>query len=167
MAYSRSRKLRARTRAGLHTAEWVTRAEPERRTVATTQRHPTADGDADADRASDVHAGPDRDAGTDHGAHLGPDTEWLADGATLDYRAADDRRPEFVDAARRFIPDIEPDDLAPGHVGYRAKLSKPGQPPRDFLIWHDHGYVHLGGIESPGMTASLAIARHVSDLLRM
>jgi L-2-hydroxyglutarate oxidase LhgO len=101
----------------------------------------------------------------DGGAHLGPDTEWLEEGTPLDYRAADDRRDEFVEAARRFLPDIEPDDLAPGHVGYRPKLSRPGEPPRDFLIWHDRGYVHLGGIESPGMTASLAIARRVEDLL--
>jgi L-2-hydroxyglutarate oxidase LhgO len=103
----------------------------------------------------------------DGGAHLGPDTEWLDEGATLDYRAADDRRTEFVDAARCFLPDLEPEDLAPGHVGYRPKLSGPGEPPRDFLIWHDRGYVHLGGIESPGMTASLAIASHVSNLLAM
>jgi L-2-hydroxyglutarate oxidase LhgO len=101
----------------------------------------------------------------DGGAHLGPDAEWLEPGAPLDYRAADDRRPEFVAAARRFIPDLEPGDLAPGHVGYRPKLSRPGEPPRDFLIWHDRGYVHLGGIESPGMTASLAIAQHVMGML--
>jgi L-2-hydroxyglutarate oxidase LhgO len=103
----------------------------------------------------------------DGGAHLGPDTEWLGEGSPLDYRAADDRRPEFVEAARRFLSDLEPDDLAPGHVGYRPKLSGPGEPPRDFLIWHDRGYVHLGGIESPGMTASLAIAGHVKDLIQM
>jgi L-2-hydroxyglutarate oxidase LhgO len=103
----------------------------------------------------------------DGGAHLGPDTEWLEESAPLDYRAADDRRPEFLEAARRFLPDLEADDLAPGHVGYRPKLSGSGEPPRDFLIWQDRGYVHLGGIESPGMTASLAIARHVKDLIEM
>jgi L-2-hydroxyglutarate oxidase LhgO len=100
----------------------------------------------------------------DGGAHLGPDTEWLEEGAPLDYRSADDRRDEFLAAGRRFLPDLEPEDLAPGHVGYRPKLSHPGEPPRDFLIWHDQGYVHLGGIESPGMTAALAIAHHVLQL---
>jgi hypothetical protein len=50
-------------------------------------------------------------------------------------------------------------------VGYRPKLQRPGEPIADFLIWHDQGYVHLGGIESPGMTASLAIARRVAGLL--
>ena len=101
----------------------------------------------------------------DGSAHLGPDTEWLDDGATLDYRADDARRNDFLAAARRYLPSLEADDLAPGQVGYRPKLQRPGEPQADFLIWHDRGYVHLGGIESPGLTCSLAIARHVQDLL--
>ena len=101
----------------------------------------------------------------DGGAHLGPNTEWLEDGAALDFRADDDHRMEFLRAARRYLPALEADDLAPGQVGYRPKLHRPGEPPQDFLIWADRGYVHLGGIESPGMTASLAIARRVGGLL--
>ena len=97
--------------------------------------------------------------------HLGPDTEWLDDGVPLDYRADDLRRADFLAAAQRYLPDLEADDIAPGQVGYRPKLQRPGGPIADFLIWHDRGYVHLGGIESPGMTASLAIARRVADLL--
>jgi L-2-hydroxyglutarate oxidase LhgO len=100
----------------------------------------------------------------DGGAHLGPDTEWLDDGMPLDYRADDVRRAEFHDAASRYLPFLEPDDLAPGQVGYRPKLQAPGGEPADFLIWHDRGYVHLGGIESPGLTASLAIGRRVAAL---
>ncbi|HYM15853.1 MAG TPA: NAD(P)/FAD-dependent oxidoreductase [Dehalococcoidia bacterium] len=101
----------------------------------------------------------------DGGAHLGPDTEWLDDGAPLDYRAADDRRAAFHAAASRYLPSLQPDDLAPGQVGYRPKLQDPGGPIADFLIWRDGGYVHLGGIESPGLTASMAIARHVAATL--
>ncbi len=101
----------------------------------------------------------------DGGVHLGPDTEWLEESASLDYRADDDRREEFLAAAQQFLPWLEADDLLPGQVGYRTKLSGPGEPPRDFLIWEDDGYVHLGGIESPGMTASLAIANRVRELL--
>lgn len=102
----------------------------------------------------------------DAGVHLGPDTEWLDESATLDFRSDDARRDEFVAAARRYLPWLEAHDVAPGQVGYRTKLHDPGGGPADFLIWHDAGYVHLGGIESPGMTASLAIARLVALELR-
>jgi len=101
----------------------------------------------------------------DGGVHLGPDTEWLDDGAPLDYRADDVRRADFHAAASRYLPFLEPDDLAPGQVGYRPKLQQPGEPQHDFLIWHDRGYVHLGGMESPALTASMAIARRVAALL--
>jgi L-2-hydroxyglutarate oxidase LhgO len=101
----------------------------------------------------------------DGGAHLGPDTEWLDEGAALDYRADDSRRADFAAAASRYLPDLAAEDLAPGQVGYRPKLQAPGGRQADFLIWHDAGYVHLGGIESPGLTASLAIARHAAALL--
>jgi L-2-hydroxyglutarate oxidase LhgO len=101
----------------------------------------------------------------DGGVHLGPDTEWLDDGVPLDYRADDVRRGDFLAAARRYLPFLEAEDLAPGQVGYRPKLQVPGGPQADFLIWHDRGYVHLGGIESPGMTAAPAIARRVAALL--
>src|SRR5690606_34012439 len=93
----------------------------------------------------------------DGGVHFGPDTEWLEDGAVLDYRADDIRRADFLAAAQRLLPFLEDADIAPGQVGYRPKIQQPGQPPSDFLIWPDRGYVHLGGIESPGLTSSLAI----------
>lgn len=102
----------------------------------------------------------------DGGVHLGPDTEWIDRNANLDYRSIDDRRDEFLASARKYLPWLERDDLMPGQVGYRPKLSGPDEPPADFLIWHDDGYVHLGGIESPGMTAALAIAKQVASLLR-
>jgi len=102
----------------------------------------------------------------DGGVHLGPDTEWLDEGATLDFQSDDTRRQEFVEAARRYLPWLEADDVMPGQVGYRTKLHDPGEPAADFLVWHDRGYVHLGGVESPGMTASPAIARYVAELLR-
>jgi len=101
----------------------------------------------------------------DGDVHLGPDSEWLAEGAKLDFRMKDDRRLAFLEAARRYWPALESEDLAPGQVGYRPKLSGPAGPPADFLIWSDRGYVHLGGIESPGMTASLAIARRVGEII--
>ena len=97
--------------------------------------------------------------------HLGPDSEWLDEGASLDFRMTDDRRLAFLEAARRYWPALDFEDLTPGQVGYRPKLSGPAGPPSDFLVWSDRGYVHLGGIESPGMTASLAIARRVGAII--
>ena len=101
----------------------------------------------------------------DGGVHLGPDTEWLDEAAALDYRADDTRRSQFVEATQRYLPWLTAEDVMPGQVGYRPKLHQPGEGPADFLIWHDRGYLHLGGIESPGMTSSLAIARLVRTML--
>lgn len=104
---------------------------------------------------------------TDGGARLGPATEWLPEGALLDYRQADEAewRARFLAAGRRFLPGLRDDQIAPGQVGYRPKIQRPDQGLVDFLIWHDRGYVHLGGIESPGLTASLPIARSVAEAL--
>lgn len=101
----------------------------------------------------------------DGAAHLGPDTTWLEEGVALDYRNDARGREAFLVAGRRFLPGLREDDIAPGQVGYRPKLAVEGETPADFLIWPDRGYIHLGGIESPGLTASLAIAREVESLL--
>ncbi len=105
---------------------------------------------------------------TDGGVHLGPNTEWLDEGDTLDYRNphAPEVRAQFLAAGKRFLPGLRDEHIAPGQVGYRPKLQLPGGAQADFLIWEDRGYIHLGGIESPGLTSSLAIAREVSELLR-
>ena len=63
-------------------------------------------------------------------------------------------------------PALRDEDIVPGQVGYRPKLSGPDEPAADFLLWHDRGYLHLGGIESPGLTSSIAIAREVDAMLR-
>lgn len=101
----------------------------------------------------------------DSGVHLGPDTEWMPEDAPLDYRADDVRRAEFLAAGRRLLPGLRDEQIAPGQVGYRPKLQQAGEAQADFLLWHDRGYVHLGGIESPGLTAALALARMVRELL--
>ena len=98
-------------------------------------------------------------------AHLGPDTEWLPEGAPLDYRVDDSRRAAFLAAGRRFLPALRDEDIAPGQVGYRPKVEAAGDTPPDFLIFRDGPYVHLGGIESPGLTSALAIARYVEGLV--
>ncbi len=103
---------------------------------------------------------------TEGTVRLGPDTEWLPDGAPLDYRVDDSPRAQFLAAGRRLLPGLEDKHIAPGQVGYRPKLQRPGEEPADFLVWPDRGYIHLGGIESPGLTAALALARMVGELLR-
>lgn len=102
----------------------------------------------------------------DGGMHLGPDAEWMDDEEPLTYQNDDSRREDFLASARRLLPALEADDIAPGQVGYRPKLGGPGEEQHDFLLWHDRGYVHLGGIESPGLTAAIPIARVVAEMLR-
>ena len=104
---------------------------------------------------------------TEGGLHLGPATEWMAEDEPLDYLNLDDaeRRATFLRAGQRFLPALRDDQIAPGQVGYRPKVQRPGEGIADFLVWHDRGYVHLGGIESPGLTASLPLADLVAAAL--
>jgi len=94
---------------------------------------------------------------------FGPDVEWV-DGP--DFTVDPARAVQFYDAIRAYWPDLRDGDLAPGYAGIRPKLSGPGQPPADFRIDGParHGVpciINLFGIESPGLTASLAIADEV------
>lgn len=100
-------------------------------------------------------------------ARFGPDVEWV-DG--VDYRFDDSRRQSFEAAIRRYFPALDPARLHPGYTGIRPKISAPGEPAADFRIDGPSvhgvpGLVNLLGIESPGLTASLAIAESVSQAL--
>ncbi len=100
-------------------------------------------------------------------ARFGPDVEWID---AIDYRVDPRRADGFYREIRRYWPRLPEGALAPGYSGIRPKLQAPGEPARDFLIQgpKDHGIaglVNLFGIESPGLTASLAIADHVLGLL--
>ncbi|KAF9428578.1 hypothetical protein BGZ94_001881 [Podila epigama] len=64
-----------------------------------------------------------------------------------------------------YLPCIEATSLYPDYTGIRPKLAGPEEPFRDFEIEHHDGFVNLAGIESPGLTSSLAIAEHVEQLL--
>jgi L-2-hydroxyglutarate oxidase LhgO len=99
------------------------------------------------------------------GAHLGPSMEWIDADTPLDYRNDDSAREAFLASGRRFLPGLSDEDIAPGQVGYRPKVQAPGEGLVDFVLWEDRGYVHLGGIESPGLTASLPLAREVAERL--
>ena len=78
----------------------------------------------------------------------------------------------FYDEIRRYWPGLADGALQPAYAGVRPKLSGPGQPAADFMVQGpaDHGagrIVNLFGIESPGLTSSLAIADHVVGLLSL
>lgn len=100
-------------------------------------------------------------------ARFGPDLSWV-DGE--DYAFDDSRRPAFLSAIRRYYPGLDESRLQPGYTGIRPKLAGPDAAPVDFRIDGpgEHGVpglVNLLGIESPGITASLAIAAHVGRQL--
>jgi L-2-hydroxyglutarate oxidase LhgO len=100
-------------------------------------------------------------------ARFGPDTEWVEnENYDVDIRRADG----FYAAIRRYWPDLPDGALSPGYAGIRPKISGPTEPNADFSIAGpaQHGIgglVNLFGIESPGLTASMAIGAHVADLL--
>jgi L-2-hydroxyglutarate oxidase LhgO len=99
-------------------------------------------------------------------ARFGPDVEWLPAGTTpesIDYAVDPARSERFYAAIRRYWPALPDGALAPAYSGVRPKLQGPGEPVRDFLLQGPEahgvaGLVNLYGIESPGITASLAIA---------
>jgi len=102
------------------------------------------------------------------GAKLGPDVEFLPD-RTLDYNVPEELRFKFYEAAAKYIEGIKPEDISPDQAGIRPKLSQAGEPVRDFVIAEESskglpGFVNLIGIESPGLTASLAIGEKVEEL---
>jgi len=104
---------------------------------------------------------------------FGPDVQWVPPTALgeEDYRVDPVRAEGFVAAIRRYWPTLPDDALQPAYAGIRPKISGPGEAAADFLIQGpaEHGVpglVNLFGIESPGLTASLAIALQVAHALR-
>jgi L-2-hydroxyglutarate oxidase LhgO len=98
---------------------------------------------------------------------FGPDVEWID---TVDYTVDARRAAAFHDAIRTYWPGVRLENLQPSYAGVRPKLGGPKDPAADFVILpvRPSGtarLVHLLGIESPGLTSSLAIADHVRDLV--
>ena len=102
-------------------------------------------------------------------ARFGPDVEWITE---IDYDVDLRRADGFYRAIRDYWPGLKDGQLAPGYAGIRPKLGGPDAPAGDFLIQgpDEHGVaglVNLFGIESPGLTASLALAKRVAQKARM
>ena len=99
-------------------------------------------------------------------ARFGPDVEWVD---AIDYAVDPARAERFYPAIRRYWPTLPDGALMPSYSGIRPKIVPPAVARQDFLIQgpRDHGIaglINLFGIESPGLTSSLAIADHVGEL---
>ena len=98
-------------------------------------------------------------------ARFGPDVEWIE---TINYSVDPQRCESFYAAIRTYWPDLPDGALQPAYAGIRPKIARPGGSSTDFLIQTDddhgvRGLVNLFGIESPGLTACLAIAQEVAE----
>ena len=99
---------------------------------------------------------------------LGPDAEWLPEGAEppFDYQVDPSLADKFYASARRYWPSLKDGALQPDYAGVRPKIVHEGAPSGDFtFICTDTRLINLVGMESPGLTSSLAIADHVAGLL--
>jgi len=103
------------------------------------------------------------------GVKLGPDIKYL-ESNIYDYKLTASKQEEFYNSAKKFLPFLEFDDIAPEMAGIRPKIQKPGEPLRDFYIMEETnrgypGFINLIGMESPGLTSSIAIAKYVNGLI--
>jgi L-2-hydroxyglutarate oxidase LhgO len=99
-------------------------------------------------------------------ARFGPDVEWIE---TVDYAVDPARAARFYPAIRKYWPTLPDGALMPSYSGIRPKIVPPAVARQDFLMQGpgEHGVaglINLFGIESPGLTSSLAIADHVAEM---
>lgn len=110
-----------------------------------------------------IHVGFDLAGGT----RFGPDVEFVEE---IDYSFNESLKDKFTNSISKYWPDINPAKLYPDYTGIRPKITKPNEAMRDFSIQNsnNHGIknlICLQGIESPGLTSSLAIGKLVKNLL--
>lgn len=99
---------------------------------------------------------------------FGPDVEYI-DSERYDVNSS--RLQSYYSAIRQYFPGLKEGSLSPSYAGIRPKIQGPDELPKDFIIQEEStagfpGLVNLFGIESPGLTASLAIADEVADFYR-
>ena len=101
---------------------------------------------------------------------FGPDSRYLSDDQPLNYVVDEELKPAFHESIGSYLPGVSIDTLNPDMCGIRPKIQGPGDPVMDFIIREESGrglsgLINLIGIESPGMTACLAIGEYVRDKL--
>lgn len=101
---------------------------------------------------------------------LGPDVEWSNFSGYQNIEKAlqvdwDSLQLKFFDFVKEYVPSLIVEDLSPGFVGVRPKLFDSGRAQKDFVIEKSKNSFHLLGIESPGLTASLAISEEIVKFL--
>lgn len=112
-----------------------------------------------------IHATPDLGGGL----RLGPDHEYI-ERNKADYGQNPYKKRGFYESVKGFLPFLEEGDLTPDTVGIRPRLYKEGDPERDFVIKEESGngfpgFINLIGIESPGLTSALSIAKIVKNIV--
>jgi len=102
------------------------------------------------------------------GLRLGPDDEYID---KIDYNVDASKAKIFYESIHKFLPFIQPQDISPDIAGIRPKLQGPQENFRDFIIKDEvenglSGFINLIGIESPGLTSSLCIAKMVNKMIK-
>jgi len=100
---------------------------------------------------------------------FGPDTQYVE---SIDFEIDGSKAQAFAESISSYFPTIEAGDLKPAYSGIRPKLSGQGEAPADFEIQGESahgvpGLIQLFGMESPGLTASLAIGRYIADRVEL
>jgi len=98
---------------------------------------------------------------------FGPDSQYIDE---IEYSIDEGRRESFYQSIQNYLPGIKPEHLHPEMCGIRPKLQGPGEAYRDFIIKDESdigypGLINLIGIESPGLTSCVAMARYVKTLV--
>ena len=88
----------------------------------------------------------------------------------MDYAVREEKRESFCRSVRGYLPEITEESLHPDMSCIRPKLQGPGEPSRDFIIREESeigypGLINCIGIESPGLTSCIPVARYVRSLV--
>lgn len=103
------------------------------------------------------------------GVRLGPDVQYLKSNV-YDYTSSDEKKEQFFRSAVKFLPFLKFEDLSPDMSGIRPKIQKPNEPQKDFYIREESvrglpGLINLIGMESPGLTSCISIAKYISRMI--